>query len=65
MLQSSKHILVRFNIVVLDGGIVPGRQTHSCVVLDCLPSPVSLGMPFLADMNPTIGWFAKSMMFGD
>ena len=56
MLQSTKRILVRFNMVAWDGAIVPGRQAHSCVVLDRLPSPVVLGMPFLADTNPTIDW---------
>ena len=56
MLQSTKHILVNFNMVALDGVIVPGRQAHSGVVLDQLPSPVVLGMPFLADANPTIDW---------
>ena len=56
---------MRFNIVALDVAIVPGRQAHSCLVLDRLPSPVILGMPFLADTNPTIVWYAKSAMFGD
>ena len=56
MLWSNKCVLVRFNIVALDGAIVPGRQAHSCMVLDLLPSTVVLGMPFLADRNPTIDW---------
>ena len=64
MLQSSKHVLVCFNIVASDGAILPGRQAHTCVVLDQLPSPVILGMPFLDDMKPTMDWYAKSMMFG-
>ena len=65
MLQSSKCILVHFNMVALDGAIVPGRQAHSCMVLDQLPSPVILSMPFLADMNATINWYAKYAIFGD
>ena len=56
MLQSNKRVLVCFNMVASDGAIVPGRQAHLCVVLDQLPSPVVLGMPFLADTNPTINW---------
>ena len=56
VLRSTKHILVHFNMVALDGAIVPGRQAHSCVVLDRLPSPVVLGMSFLADTNPSIDW---------
>ena len=44
---------------------MPGRQAHLCVVLDYLPSPMILGMPFLTDTNPTINWYAKSVMFGD
>ena len=56
MLQSNKRVLVHFNMVALDGAIVPCRQAHSCVLLDQLPSPVVLGMPFLADTNPTIDW---------
>ena len=35
---------------------MPGRQAHSCVVLDQLPSLVVLGMLFLADTNSTIDW---------
>ena len=54
MLRSNKHILVHFNMVALDRAILPGRQAHSCVVLDGLPSPIVLGMPFLANTNPTI-----------
>ena len=54
-----------FNMMALDGAIVPGKQAHSCVVLDCLPFLVILGMPFLADTNPTIDWYAKSVIFGD
>ena len=65
MLQSSKHILVCFDMVTSNRAIVPGRQAHSRVVLDHLPSPVIIGMPFLADINPTIDWYAKSAMFGD
>ena len=65
MLQSSKHILVHFNMVALDGMIVPGRQAHSCVALDHLPSPVILGIPFLADTNLTIDWYAKFAIFGN
>ena len=56
MLWSTKRVLVHFNMVALDRAIVPGRQAHSYVVLDRLPSPVVLGMPFLADTNPTIDW---------
>ena len=56
---------MRFNIVASDRAIVPGRQAYSCVVLDQSPSPMVLGMPFLADTNPTIDWEAKSVMFGD
>ena len=56
MLQSNKRVLLHFNMVDLDGEIVPGRQTHSCMVLDQLPSPIVLGMPFLANTNPTIDW---------
>ena len=56
MLQSSKCILVHFTMVASDGAIVPGRQAHSCVVLDQLLSPVVLGVPSLADTNPTIDW---------
>ena len=52
-------------MVALDRVIVPGRQAYTCVVLDQLPSPVILGMPFLADINPTIDWYAISAMFGD
>ena len=64
-LQSSKCVLVHFNMVASDGAIVPGRQAHTCVVLDQFPSPVVLGMPFLADTNPIIDWYAKSVIFGD
>ena len=56
---------MHFNIVALDGAIVPGRQAHKCMVLDRLPYLVILGMPFLADTNPTIDWYVKSAMFGD
>ena len=56
MLQSSKHLLVGFSMVALDDVIVLGRQAHSYVILDQLPSSVVLGMPFLADTNPTIDW---------
>ena len=65
MLQSSKHILVCFNVMALDRVIIPGRQAHTYMVLDQFPSLVILGMPFLADMNPTIVWYTKSAMFGD
>ena len=65
MFQSSKLVLVHFNMVALEGTIVPGRQAHSCVVLNQLPSPVILGMLFLADTNPNIDWYAKSAIFGD
>ena len=41
-------------MVALDGAIVPGRQAHTYVVLDKLPSPVILGMLFLAIINPSI-----------
>ena len=41
-------------MVAIVGAIVPGRQAYTHVVLDRLPSPVVLGMPFLADTNPTI-----------
>ena len=53
------------NMVASDRAIVPGRQAHTCVVLDRLPSRVILGMPFLGDTNPTIVWYAKSAIFGD
>ena len=56
VLQSCKRIIVCFNMVALDGAIVPGRQAQLCVVFDQLPSPVVLGMPFLADTNPTFDW---------
>ena len=52
-------------MVASDEVIVPGRQAYTCVVLDRLPSPVILGMPFLADTNPTIDGYTKSAMFGD
>ena len=56
---------MRFNVVASDRAVLAGRQAHTCVALDQLPSPMILGMPFLADMNPTIDWYAKSAMFGD
>ena len=65
VLQSSKHIQVHFNLVASGRAIVSGRQVHTCVVLDQLPSPMILGMPFLADTNPTIDWYAKSVIFGE
>ena len=43
-------------MVATDGAIVPGRQAYTCVVLDQLPCPVFLGMPFLVNTNPTIDW---------
>ena len=52
-------------MVASDRAIVPGRQVHTCVVLDQLPFPVILRMPFLADTNPTIDWYAKSAIFGN
>ena len=52
-------------MVASDGVIVPGRQVYTYVVLDQLPSPVILGIPFLADTNPAIDWYAKSAMFGN
>ena len=48
-----------------DRAIVLGRQAHTCMVLDQLPSPVILGMPFLAETNLTINFYANSIMFGD
>ena len=48
-----------------DGAIMPGKQAHTCVVLDWFPFPVTLGMPFLADTDSTIDWYAKSVIFGD
>ena len=54
-----------FNMVASDRGIIPGRQVHICVILDQLPSAVILGMPFLADTNPTIDLYAKSAIFSD
>ena len=52
-------------MVASDRAIVLCRQAHICVVLDQLPSPIVLGMPFLADTNPTINWYAKSEMLSD
>ena len=65
MLQSSKHVLVHFNMVASDGAIVPARQAHTCVVLSQLPSPLILSMPFLTNANATIDCYAKSVMFGN
>ena len=65
MLQSSKCVLVHFNKVALDRTIVLGRQVYSYVVLDQLPSPVILGMLFLANTSSNIDWYTKSVMFGD
>ena len=48
--------MVRFYMMALDRALVPGRQAHSCMVLDQLPPLVVLGMPFLANTNPTIDW---------
>ena len=45
-----------FNMVASDGALVPGRQVYLCVVLNQLPPIVVLGMPFLADTNPSIDW---------
>ena len=43
-------------MMALDGVIMLGRQAHSYVVLDQLPSLVVPGMPFLANTNPIIDW---------
>ena len=43
-------------MVASDGVVVPGRHAYTSVVLDQFPSPVVLGMPFLAGMNPTNDW---------
>ena len=56
---------MRFNIVASDKVIVSGRQAYTYVVLDQWPSPVVLGMPFLANTNPAIDWYTESAIFGD
>ena len=50
--EQQARILVHFNMVALDGAIMPTKQAYSCVVLDWLPSPVVLGMLFLVSTYP-------------
>ena len=52
VLCGARHLLSHFSIMALDKSIVSSLVECWCCVLDRIPSPVVLGMSFLANAKP-------------
>ena len=64
LVETTAEMLIR---VCDDKGkiISDATQQVSCYVLNVMPAPVVLGMPWLRAVNPSVDWTTLTMKVGD
>ena len=57
---------LQLRVIDDEGHLLPDcSKTVTCYVLDVLPGPVVLGMPWLRDVNPAIDWSTATVNIGN